>query len=164
MSDWIRIDYTMRPTAQDLVIRAIHGEEAYQRRMRLVMGREGSRLAKLSREEAPKRSGAYAKSIKHKTYQTGDVTGFAISSARPLGKYIQEGTRAHTIRARHARVLRFYWAKGPRGAGIYHFRQVQHPGTKPNNFYLRAIVRWKATAKGGFAEAAKAYGEALAGR
>lgn len=160
----IHINYTMRPTAQDLTIRAVHGEDAFKRRMWLVMGREGHRLAKLAREEAPKRTGAYARSIKHQTYQRGDVTGFTVSSARPLGKYIQEGTRAHTIRARRGRVLRFYWAKGPRGAGVYFFRHVNHPGTKPNKFYQRAIARWMPGMRGEAVDAAEAYGDALAGR
>ena len=35
----------------------------------------------------------------------------------------ETGTRPHVIRARRARVLSFFWPRGPRGAGFYQFPQ-----------------------------------------
>jgi hypothetical protein len=52
-----------------------------------------------------------------------------------------EGTRPHTIRARRKPLLVFFWPKAGR---VVSFKQVNHPGTKPNRFLtkpLRAVLR-----------------------
>lgn len=46
-----------------------------------------------------------------------------------------KGARAHIIRARRAKVLRFWWGAGPRGAGVYFFPKVNHPGNAPQNWW-----------------------------
>jgi hypothetical protein len=53
-------------------------------------------------------------------------------------RWIREGTPPHIIRPVRARWLRFFWQTGPRGAGIYYFKQVNHPGTAPNDFVARS--------------------------
>lgn len=54
----------------------------------------------------------------------------------PYGILHHEGTRPHTIRARKAKVLKFYSARA--GKTIY-TKQVNHPGTKPNRFLTDAL-------------------------
>lgn len=54
----------------------------------------------------------------------------------PYVRYVVEGTRAHLIEARFAKVLR--WTAG--GRTYFRFR-VRHPGTKPNDFFARALAK-----------------------
>lgn len=48
--------------------------------------------------------------------------------------FVHEGTQPHPIFAKNGGLLRFFWANGPQGAGVYFFRSVNHPGTKPIRF------------------------------
>jgi len=52
------------------------------------------------------------------------------------GRYVVEGTKPHTIRPTHGRVLRFEVA-----GGVVYATSVQHPGTKPNPFPQRAVKK-----------------------
>lgn len=61
---------------------------------------------------------------------TGSVT-FPMSYAR----FVHEGTRAHVIRAKKKKALKF---KGMGGQVIFR-KQVNHPGTKPHPFLERAL-------------------------
>jgi len=50
--------------------------------------------------------------------------------------FVHEGTEPHTIYAKSPdKPLTFYWALGPRGAGVYSFAKVEHPGTAPIAFF-----------------------------
>jgi hypothetical protein len=49
--------------------------------------------------------------------------------------FVHEGTKPHPIEAVNAKVLRF-----PTEAGILYRRRVQHPGTSPNPFLMRAAT------------------------
>jgi hypothetical protein len=54
----------------------------------------------------------------------------------PAAIYVIHGTKAHVITPREKAVLAFT----PRGGGNVVFAKiVHHPGTKPNNFLLRAL-------------------------
>ena len=53
--------------------------------------------------------------------------------------YVREGTPPHTITAKRAAVLSFFW---PRVGRQVFFRTVNHPGTQPNPWYNTAINRW----------------------
>ncbi len=48
-------------------------------------------------------------------------------------KYVEEGTKPHTILPRHTQALRWF---GPWGAPIF-AKRVEHPGTKPTHFIKR---------------------------
>lgn len=55
-------------------------------------------------------------------------------------------TAPHLIAAKNAPFLRFYWENGPGGAGIYHFRFVNHPGTRGQHWFTEKLPdRWAAT-------------------
>lgn len=60
----------------------------------------------------------------------GKVT-FTVSYAQ----YVHEGTRAHIIRARRKKALKFVG----RGGGVVIRREVHHPGTRARPFLERAL-------------------------
>jgi hypothetical protein len=103
----------------------------------------GRRWVELAREEAPKRTGRFASRIAYRTFVEDDTIGFRGYVPRPLGRWIIQGTPPHLIRAQNGRFLRFFWQAGPRGPGLYFFRKVNHPGTKPNPFTDRANERFR---------------------
>jgi hypothetical protein len=67
-----------------------------------------------------------------------DVQIYATGPHAQYLPIIIHGSRPHQIRARNASVLRFFWTGGPKGAGFYFYRSVNHPGTRPNPFPKRA--------------------------
>lgn len=56
-------------------------------------------------------------------------TAVAVGTPLPYGKWVEQGTKPHVIRARNARFLRFQI--GPR---TVFRRSVRHPGTKPQPY------------------------------
>lgn len=68
----------------------------------------------------------------------GPFIAVGFSDRPPLGYgiYHHEGTPAHVIRPRRARVLAFYWPKVGR---VVYLREVHHPGTRPNRFLTGAL-------------------------
>jgi hypothetical protein len=70
----------------------------------------------------------------------------ATGPKRHLIPMIRFGTRPHEIRPRRAGgVLRFRWAAGGNGSGVYFFRRVRHPGTRPNDFVMRTWTRMQSS-------------------
>lgn len=63
----------------------------------------------------------------------GDFRGI-INSRHPATLYSLYGTRAHVIRPRRAKALRFTV-----GGRVVYARVVMHPGTKPNNWLREAL-------------------------
>lgn len=82
------------------------------------------------REEAPG-TGRY----RNRIYVRRGITGLQLVAQRPW-RWVIGGTRPHEIRPRNARALSFEW----RGEQVF-FRRVQHPGTHPNPFHLRAYIK-----------------------
>jgi len=112
-------------------------EELLKSRMPIV-SEIGKVLLQAAQQEAPGEK--YPLSLKYKTFREGaQSVGVRIIGPQPLTTFIIEGTKPHAIVARRARVLAFHWEKGSRGAGMYFFPRVWHPGTKPNPFHLRAM-------------------------
>jgi hypothetical protein len=73
-------------------------------------------------------------------------------------RWLEGGTRAHVIRARRARYLRFFWRKLGR---VVYFKSVRHPGTRPYRFlYLATHAvgdRVRLGIQGGMRRAAKRF-------
>lgn len=137
------ITVTSKPTFRDLRGSFAKAEKELLEDKRNGMRSLGRRWVAIAREEAPQgKTGKFRKSIAFRTSQTGNTVGFSTYSAQPLGKWIIGGTKAHPIRARRARFLRFFWPKGPDGPREYFFRKVQHPGTQPNPYHRRATDKW----------------------
>lgn len=141
------ISIESRPTFRDLQGRFIKANTQLLSDKRDMMRGLGRSLVRYMRAEAPKGRGEFQKTLRFRSFQTGNTVGFTTSMAKPLGDWIIGGTRPHKIVARNANALRFNWARGPQGAGVYFFKSVNHPGTKPNPFHLRALQRWKPEAK-----------------
>jgi hypothetical protein len=93
-----------------------------------------------AQDEAPKRTGDFAKGIRFRSFVSGlDSIGYTLSDPQPLGKWIRLGTKPHTIEPKGAGYpLAFYWAKI--GGMMFTYR-VNHPGTKPNDYMARANDR-----------------------
>lgn len=132
------------PNPAEFARRVDLAQREYDNEERAMMGRLGQRMAQLSRSEAPKRTGRYAQSISHRVFTDIVGSGFEIRSNSPLRAYITEGTKPHPIVARRAKFLRFFWPKVGR---VVFFKSVNHPGTRPNRFYNRAVARWMPEAK-----------------
>lgn len=99
-------------------------------------------LERLLKEEAPHRTGEFAESIHVRSYVRGDTLELRTYHANPLGKWIVVGTAPHPIYARNFKFMVFWWEKGFNGPGVYRFRRVNHPGTRPNPYVDRALQRW----------------------
>lgn len=152
------IQVTTSPNPAELLRRVDLAQREYGNEERAVMGRLGRRMAQLSYEEAPKRTGRYAGSISHRVFTDVTGSGFEIRSHNPLRRYITEGTKPHPIVARRAPFLRFYWPKVGR---VVYFRSVNHPGTKANRFYNRALARWMPEARTEMMAAPRRWAAAL---
>lgn len=160
------------PTIQDLIGWALVAREGLETDRRALIRDLGRSLVIKMQDEAPKRTGEFAENIRYRTYQQGDVYGMTISTPQPLGRFIIGGTKPHWIQARRAKALFFFWGKVgryvvvPKGGGFRtHVRPngylyigkggVNHPGTKPNPFPMRAYKRWLPEAKEGLRSIAK---------
>jgi hypothetical protein len=115
-----------------------------------VLNQERSALQTELRAQAPKKTGTFARGIRGLVYEDvgGQLKLEMISGGGHayLLPFIVGGTRPHIIpRGGSAEMmakgypLRFYWANGPKGPGVYFFWHVHHPGTKPNDFIGRAL-------------------------
>lgn len=120
------------------------------------MRTEGRRMVVLMRDEAPKKTGAFAKRIGFKTFIRGSTAGFRVHMQQPLGKFITEGTSAHTIRPKTKKALFWEGAAHP-------VAMVRHPGTKANKFPGRAFRRWLPGARGWIKTVSTRYTRTIAG-
>jgi hypothetical protein len=95
-----------------------------------------------AKAQAPRRTGCLQDSIVKRVEETplGTIVRI-VADTTPCSPerisyayYVHEGTPPHTIQAKNAGVLAFFWENGPDGPGTYFFREVHHPGTAPNRF------------------------------
>lgn len=85
-------------------------------------------------------AGQLRDSISYRPRVTASSANVEFMSRAPYARYVINGTPAHTIVPRNARVLR--WQQG--GAWIYRQR-VNHPGARANPFpekAIRPLVPW----------------------
>jgi len=107
-----------------------------------------SRIEREAKVEAPvnKQTGGgnLRQSIKSRKIDSfsGEIKAHAKYAA-----YVHEGTRPHTIRARKGGGL------ANDRTGQFFGKQVNHPGTKPNPFLLRAVQKIEDKIRGEFAKA-----------
>jgi len=119
-----------------------------------VVKRWGPELAEAMRVEAPlgkvtptsRPPGTLRKSIKAgRTSQTGTSATVQVLAPVIQARTTDKGARAHRIPRSGSARLRFFWANGPQGAGIYHFRHVNHPGNAPQNWWQPGLKRRAST-------------------
>jgi hypothetical protein len=142
------------PDPQTIRQRLTAADRAKTQAQRQVIDRQARRFAAFAFIEAPKKTGRYAREITTRNITGPDMAGFEVLSPGPLGTFIQKGTRPHVIRAKNAPMLRFYWPKVGR---VVYFKSVNHPGTKPNRFYNRALQNWLPGAKADLSSIANAW-------
>lgn len=134
------IKFEAKPTFREWDGRFTKASEELLRSRLPIANEMGKILLAAAQEEAPGEK--YPQMLKYKSFREGaESVGVRLIGPQPLTTFIIEGTRPHTIRARNALALRFEWNRGPRGAGVYFFKWVKHPGTKPNPFHLRALEK-----------------------
>ena len=126
-----------RPTFRDMAGRFAKSSKEVISARRDAVRAMGKKYVVAAKKEAPKgETGKFANSIGFQTYQTTDGVGFRAYASQPLFTWITEGTDPHIIRGNP--ILAFFWQRGPAGPGMYFYHWVNHPGTKPNPFHLRA--------------------------
>lgn len=81
--------------------------------------------------EAPRRTGAFAKSLGFRVADEANMSVATFTAASPLAKYIIDGTKPHVIFPSKKKAL--YWPGAAHPVGVVH-----HPGTRPNDFVSRA--------------------------
>lgn len=153
----ITLELEVRPPIKNLG-KAIHESFGHLAREAQPLVRAlGAQYVEYARDEAPKRSGRFSKSISFQEFADGQSFGFYGLSAKPIGHFIILGTRPHKIAPRRANALYFLWTKVgyytvvPKASGFKtHVAGgklwigkgfVQHPGTRPNPFPARALER-----------------------
>lgn len=107
------------------------------------MIQKGTEFQLAARRQAPRRTGCLQDSIVKRVENVdGQIAIRVVSDTTPCSPtrtsyslYVHEGTKPHIIRAVNAPKLVFFWPNGPRGAKTYAFKQINHPGTKPNRFF-----------------------------
>lgn len=85
-----------------------------------------------------KHPGYLRKTIKGQIQSTAGGLVVSFASQAPYTRYVIEGTAPHVIRPVNAKALRFEV-----GGQVVYAKQVNHPGTKPNPFNVRAYDRSK---------------------
>ncbi|MDX2643480.1 hypothetical protein PV341_07805 [Streptomyces sp. PA03-1a] len=92
-----------------------------------------ARVARYAEEGAPGRMGAY---VSWKVTEGPKGLQGVIICDHPAVRFVLDGTSPHIIRPRRKKVLRFEIG----GREVF-AAYVRHPGTKPNDFMLRALER-----------------------
>lgn len=127
---------TSSPTYRDVRGRFARAEQALLTARRDEYRALGAQLRDALAQAAPRKSGRFAAGIRYRTFERGDTLGVTLSVPAPLGDYITQGTKPHTIRPVSASVLRF-----EAGGGVVFARYANHPGTKPNPFIEQTLQR-----------------------
>jgi len=141
------LKFTIAPTWRDVRGRFARAEDELLKVRRQELRLGGRKLVAIARDEAPKKSGKFARGIGFKTFKRGDRLVLSVHTPQPLGKFIQEGTKRHDIpkpKDSLSYPLKFFWPKFGR---VVFFRWVDHPGTKPNPFMKRAARRFEPIGK-----------------
>lgn len=103
--------------------------------------REAQRLVGVSKPDPvprrkPRVPGQLRASIVKRVVIIGGVPRVMVGSPSKIALFHHEGTQPHTITARRAPMLVFFW---PKTGTVVHFKSVHHPGTKPNRFLVKAL-------------------------
>lgn len=123
------IDFTPDPSGWRKLLRDEDGDVAKD------LIRRGHAVAFLAAMDAPRDTGALARSIEV-TYIPGPVPQVLIGSNLNYAYFVHEGTEPHEILPAPGRMLRFK----VRGRVVY-AQQVNHPGTRANPFLERHLRR-----------------------
>jgi hypothetical protein len=90
------------------------------------------------------RTGALTRSIHSEPVEgtfLGNDLSVQVVADTPYAKFVEEGTRAHPIEARRAKVLRYH-----QNGRLMFRKRVRHPGTRPYRYLQGALDRLFPTA------------------
>ncbi|MGW1989572.1 hypothetical protein [Embleya sp. NPDC001921] len=90
-----------------------------------------ARTARIAEREAPGHMGEF---ISWKVLEGPRGLEGVIICDHPATNFVLDGTRPHIIRPRRAKALRFVV-----DGEVVYSAIVRHPGTRPNNFFARAL-------------------------
>lgn len=97
---------------------------------RVLMDAGGRIILAALKDEAPVKTGALRASIVQRSTGAQGAGFYALA----YGEYVVHGTRPHLILPKTKQALYWPGARHP-------VRSVNHPGTKPNDFVQRAVLR-----------------------
>lgn len=142
------IDVKISPPFRDSLGRFRKATDETQKALRAWLREQGRRLVDLVQEEAPKKSGDFARGHRFQTRVNGKETTLTVTAEnKKLAGWILKGTRAHIIVPRKAKALRFVI-----GDTVIFAKKVHHPGTNPNKYIGRAYRRWQPGIRSGLKE------------
>jgi hypothetical protein len=99
------------------------------------MMRRGRKVEALAKRLAPVDTGRLAGSIVTVQINVGGKPGAGVGTNVEYALYVHDGTRAHPIAPKRAKVLRF-----KAGGSVVFTSKVNHPGTKAVPFLENALV------------------------
>lgn len=103
--------------------------------IRAALLKVANRIREQAINEAPYKKGYLKKSISvHDEFKDSVIISAGDGHA-PYAAFVHEGTRPHVIRPKDKKAL------ADKKTGRFFGRKVQHPGTKPNPFMLRAAKK-----------------------
>lgn len=87
-------------------------------------------------ERRDRRPGTLRDSIVKRIVTEGGAPAVLVGSDDPIALWHHEGTQPHVIVPVNKPMLVFYWKKA---GGVVRALRVNHPGTKPNRYLVRAL-------------------------
>jgi hypothetical protein len=112
------------------------------------------------KDAMPKRTGLTAASVNSDAYSTPAGAIGVVGSASPIALFIEEGTKAHEIRAVRAKALAFSLGEG--GPMVF-AKVVHHPGTKAQHIFANTLDRNEGQIVRHFENAAERIAQHMAG-
>lgn len=100
------------------------------------LSKRGRRLERLARRDVGVKTGRLRNSIISITSVDYRGLHVTVGSNNRIAYLHHEGSRAHEIRPRRAPILRFV-----QNGRIRYAHRVWHPGTKPNRYLTRNLIR-----------------------
>jgi hypothetical protein len=134
---------TINIDARKILGKMDHLPEQVRSNLRAVMPRLGKQLgAKIEENMASRLNSRNRLKVTKKMVEnprsitvTVSLDWIGEASKKLVPTYLEKGTKAHEIVAKHATVLAFYW---PKINGWFFGPKVNHPGTKPYNLVADA--------------------------
>ena len=101
-----------------------------QREFNASLERTAATVVNYAQHNAPSKNGDLRRSISYRR----TATGFLVGVGAKYGIYVDQGTKAHTIYPRKAKVLAFQ----KDGKWVF-AKKINHPGTKATHFFTDAV-------------------------
>lgn len=121
--------FNLKITPEDIVERIARLQASLPQKIEEARKKLADLVMRSLRKHAPKRTGTLQSSLKWVSVGNVDVLWGVY-----YGKYVITGTRPHEIRPKKAKALRFEI-----DGKVVFAKRVNHPGTKPNDFRVRAV-------------------------